>query len=104
MSSPEIMRRIAEAERESGRLVDEAERAVSRMRREIPEKTASIREGVLREAAAQKEKTLLNAQEQGTQEAERIGSLARMRVEALSKISDDRRRRALEKAMSLVTS
>jgi len=104
MSSPEIMRRIAEAERESRRLVDEAERAVSRMRREIPEKTASIREGVLREAAAQKEKTLLNAQEQGAQEAERIASLARMRVEALPRIGHDKRRQALKRAMALVIS
>ena len=104
MSSPEIMRRIAEAERESRRLVDDAERAVSRMRREIPEKAASMREEILREAAAQKEKTLLDAQEQGAQEAERITSSTRMRVQALSKISDDRRRRALEKAMSLVIS
>ena len=104
MSSPEIMRRIAEAERESRRLVDEAERAVSSMRREIPEKTASMREEILREAATQKEKTLLNAQGQGAQEAERIASMTRTRIEALSKISDDKRRRALERAMTLVIS
>jgi vacuolar-type H+-ATPase subunit H len=104
MSSPEIMRRIAEAEGESRRLVDEAERAVSGMRREIPERIASMREEILREAAAQREKTLLIAQRQGTQEAERITSLTRMRIEALSKISDDRRKQALEKAMTLVVS
>ncbi len=104
MSSPEIMRRITEAEGESRRLADEAERAVSGMRREVPERITSMREEILREAAEQREKTLLNAQRQGAQEAERIASLTRMRIEALSKISDDTRKQALEKAMTLVIS
>ena len=104
MSSPEIMKRVAEAEKEGRLLVDAAQRETLKMRKDLPQRTASIREETLRQAAAQKEKTLMEAQQQGAQDAERIASQARAQIEALSKITETKRKQALEKALALVTS
>jgi len=104
MSSPEIMRQVAEAEKEGRLLVDAAQREIFNMRKNLPQRTTSIREEILRQAAAQKEKALMEAHQQGAQEAERIASQARTQIEALSKITESKRKQALEKAMALLTS
>ncbi len=95
---------MAEAEKESRLLVDAAQREIFRMRKDLPQRTASMREEILRQAATQKEKALMEAQQQGVQDAERIASQARTQIEALSKITESKRKQALEKAMALVTS
>ena len=103
MSSPEIMRRVTEAEKEGRLLVEAAQRDISRMRKDLPRKAASIREETLRDAAAQKEKALKEAQQQGAQEAQQIASRAQAQIKALSNIPESKRKQALEKAMAVIT-
>lgn len=104
MSSPDIMKRIVEAEKESQRILDEADREIARMRKEIPNRIASIRQRILREAAEQREKALIEAERAGVEETERIALETRRQVESLSQISEAKRKQAVEKAMALLLS
>ena len=104
LSSPEIMRRIAQAEKQSRQLVAEAERDVTKMKRDLPDRIAAIREQILREATEQREKALIQADGVGAEEADRIVSEARKQVESLSRIGETKRKLALEKAMTLLLS
>lgn len=102
MSSPEIMRRIVEAEKQSKRILQEAEREIAEMKKELPNKIASMRQEILREVAQQRERLFVEAEKAGADEAERIALETRKQVEALSKTPEAKRKQALEKAMALL--
>ena len=104
MSSPEIMRRIVEAEKESRRILEETNREIAEMRKRSPNEIDSIRQQILREATERKKKVIVEAEKSGAEEAERIASDARRQVEALFRISEARRKQAAEKAMALLLS
>ncbi len=104
MSSPEIMKRIVEAEKESQQILEITKREVSELRKNTPNKIASMRQQILNEAAHQKEKALAEADRTGAQEAERISLEARRQVESLSQIPKDRRRHAVDRAVELLLS
>jgi len=102
LSSPEIMKRIVEAEKEGQRMIDEAKREVAEMKKTLPNRTASIRQQILQEAARQREQALILAERAGAEEAERIASEARKQVEALSKIPEAKRKQAVQGALALL--
>lgn len=104
MSSPEIMKRIVEAEKESEDMLETAKREISEARKDTPNRIASMRQQILREVAEQREKALADAERAGAQEAERIALEAKRQVESLSQIPKDRRRRAVERAIELLLS
>lgn len=104
LSSPEIMRRIVEAEKESQQMLEMAKREISELRKDTPNRIASMRQQILREAAEQREKALADAERAGAQEAERIALEAKRQVESLSQIPKDRRRCAVERAIELLLS
>jgi len=96
------MKRIVEAEKESQKILGEAELEIARMKKDLPNKIASRRKQILAEAAAQRERALMEAKKAGIEEAERIASEIKKQVEALSRISEAKRKQALEKAMALL--
>lgn len=104
MSSPEIMKRILDAEKESQRILDETNREIAEMRKDSPNKIASTRRQILREAAERRERALVEAEKTGAEEAARIASEARRQVESLSRISEPRRKQAVERALALLLS
>ena len=104
MFSPEFMKKIVEAEKESGHIIDEANREVSEMRRDVPKKITSMKQQILQEATDQREKALIEAERAGAQEAERIASEAQRQVESLSEISETRRKQAVDRAIALLLS
>jgi len=104
LSSPEIMKRIVEAEKESQQILEISKREVSELRKNTPNRIASMRQQILNEAAHQKEKALAEADRTGAQEAERISLEARRQVESLSQIPKDRRRHAVDRAVELLLS
>ena len=104
MSSPEIMKRIVEAEKESQRILDETSREVAQIKKDSSDKIASIRQQILREAVERREIALVDAEKAGTEEAERIALEARKQLEALSRIPEAKRKEAVERAMVLLLS
>jgi len=104
LSSPEIMKRIVEAEKESQRILQEVEREIVKMKKDLPNRIASMRQQILREAREQRERTLIEAEKAGSEEAERVAVDIRKQVEALSSIPEARRKKALEQAMRLLLS
>jgi len=98
------MKRIVEAENESQRILQEAEGEVTKMKKELPNRIASTRQEILREAAQQRERVLVEAEKAGAEEAERIASETKKQLEALSRITEAKRKQALEKAMALILS
>lgn len=104
LSSPEIMKRIVEAEKESQQMLEMTKREVSELRKDIPNKIASMRQQILSEASQQREKALAEAERAGAQEADRIAMETKRRVESLSQIPKDRRRQAIERAIELLLS
>ncbi len=104
LSSPEIMKRIAEAEKESQHVLDQAERDVTRMKRELPSRIAFMREQILQEAARQRQTIMMEAERVGAEEAERVTSDTRNQIEALPKMSQARRSQAIQKAIDLLLS
>ena len=104
MSSPEIMKRIVEAEKESQRILDETNREVAQIKKDSTNKIASIRQQILREAMERREKALVEAEKAGAEEAERIALEARKQVEELSRIPEAKRKKAVDRAMVLLLS
>jgi vacuolar-type H+-ATPase subunit H len=104
LSSPEIMRKIVEAEKESQKMLEETKREISELRKDVPNKVASMRQQILREATEQREKALAEADRISGQEAEQISLEAKRHVESLSKIAKYRRKQAVERAIELLLS
>jgi V/A-type H+-transporting ATPase subunit G/H len=104
MSSPEIMRRIVQAEKESQQILETAKREISELRKDTPNRIAAMKQQILHEGAEQKEKALADAERAGAQEAERIALEAKRQVQSLSQIPNDRRERAVERAIELLLS
>jgi vacuolar-type H+-ATPase subunit H len=104
LSSPEVMKRIVEAEKESQRILDETNRDVVQIKKDSSNKIASIRQQILREAVERREKALVEAEKAGAEEAERIALQARKKVEELSRIPEGKRKQAVDRAMVLLLS
>jgi len=104
LSSPDIMKRIVEAEKESQRILDETNREVAQIKKDSSNKIASMRQQILREAIERREKALVEAERAGAEEAERIAIEARKQVEALSRIPEANRKKAVDRAMVLLLS
>ena len=104
MSSPEVMKKIVEAEKESQQILEATKREISDLMKDVPNRIASVRQQILRQAAEQREKALGEAERTGTLEAEQIASEAKRHVETLCKISKDKRKQAVERAIELLLS
>jgi V/A-type H+-transporting ATPase subunit G/H len=104
LSSPEIMKKIVEAEKESQQMLEATRREISELRRGVPSRVATMRQQILSHATEQREKALAEAERTGAQEAEQIALEAKRHVESLSKISRDKRRLAVERAIELLLS
>jgi vacuolar-type H+-ATPase subunit H len=98
------MKRVLEAEKESQRILDETNREVAQIEKDSSNKIASIRQRILREAVEQKEKALVEAEKAAAEEVERIALEARKQVEALSRIPEAKRKKAVDRAMVLLLS
>jgi len=98
------MKKIVEAEKESQQILEATKREISDLMKDVPNRVASVRQQILRQAAEQREKALAEAERTGTLEAEQIASEAKRHVETLSKISKDKRKQAVERAMELLLS
>jgi len=104
LSSPEIMKKIVEAEKESQQILEATKREISELRKDVPNKVATMRQQILREAAEQREKALVEAERTSVQEAEQIVLEAKRHVESLSKISKEKRKQAVQRAIELLLS
>jgi len=98
------MKKIVEAEKESQQILEATKREISDLTKDVPNRVASVRQQILRQAAEQREKALAEAEGSGTREAEQIASEAKRHVETLSKISKDKRKQAVERAIELLLS
>jgi len=98
------MKTIVEAEKESQRILDETNREVAQIKKDSSNKIASTRQQILREAVERREKALVEAEKAGAEEAERIVLEARKQVEALSRIPEAKRKKAVDRAMVLLLS
>ena len=104
MASPEIMKRIVEAEKDSERALQEAEREIAQTKKDLPNRIAEMRDKIFKEATSQRERELVEAERAGAAEAERITMEAKKQVEGLSKTPEARRKQAVEKAIQLILS
>jgi len=104
LSSPEVMKKIVEAEKESQRILEATKREISDLMKDVPNRVASMRQQILREAADEREKSLAEAERTGTVKAQQIALEAKRQVETLSKISKDKRKQAVERAIELLLS
>ena len=104
MSSPEIMKKIVQAEKQSHQMLEATKREISELRKDVPNKIATMRQQILRQAAEQRKKALVEAERTGAQEAEQIALEAKRHVESLSKISKEKRKQAVETAIELLLS
>ena len=104
MASPEIMKRIVQAEKDGERALREAQQEIAQMRKDLPNRIAEMRDKILKDAANQRERELVEAERAGSAEAERIATDGRKHLEELSKIPEARRKQAIEKAIHLILS
>ena len=104
MSSPEIMKKVIEAEKEGHRILDQAEREIAEMKKDLPNRIALMRQQILAEASKQKEQVLTEGQRISVEEAERVASESRKQVKALSQIPEAKRKRAAERAIEVLFS
>jgi vacuolar-type H+-ATPase subunit H len=104
LSSPDIMKKIVEAEMESRHIVDEAKREIAEMKKKLPIRITLMRQEILQQATAQREKMLVEAETAGAEDAERVASDVQRQIEALSQISAAKRRQAVESAIALLVS
>jgi F0F1-type ATP synthase membrane subunit b/b' len=98
------MKKIVEAEKESQQMLEATKQEISELRKGVPNRVGTMRQQILRQATEQREKTLADAERKGAQEAEQIASEAKRHVESLSKISKDKRKQAVERAIELLLS
>lgn len=104
LSSPEIIKKIVEAEKESQQMLEMAKREISDLRRDTPGRIDSLRREILSEATRQREKELAEADRAAAQESERIAAETKRQVGLLSQISEDKRRQAVKRAVELLLS
>jgi len=104
LASPEIMKRIVQAEKDSERALLEAQQEIAQIRKDLPNRIAEMRDKILKNAANQRERELVEAERAGSAEAERIATDGRKHLEELSNIPEARRKQAVEKAIHLILS
>jgi vacuolar-type H+-ATPase subunit H len=104
LSSPAIMNKIVEAEKESRQMLDQANKEISELKRDVSNKTASMREHILQEATKRRENELAQAEKTGVEEAKRIALESKKQLESISQIPSTQRRQAVDRAVDLVLS
>jgi vacuolar-type H+-ATPase subunit H len=104
MSSPAIMNKIVEAEKESRQMLDQTNREISEMKRDVSNKIVSMREDTLQEATKRREDALAQAEKTGAEEAKRIALESKKQLESISQIPSAKRRQAVDRAVELLLS
>ncbi|MGD0549545.1 MAG: hypothetical protein ABSA81_03230 [Candidatus Bathyarchaeia archaeon] len=104
MSSPAIMNKIVEAEKESRQMLDQTNREISEMKRDVSNKIVSMREDTLQEATKRREDALAQAEKTGAEEAKRIALESKKQLESISQIPSAKRRQAVDRAIELLLS
>ena len=104
MSSPAIMNKIVEAEKESRQMLDRANKEISELKRGVSNKIASMREDILQEATKRRENELAQAEKTGVEEAKRIALESKKQLESISQIPSAKRRQAVDRAVDLLLS
>ncbi len=62
LSSPGIMNKIVEAEKESRQILDQTSKEISELKRDVPNKIASMRQDILQKATKRRESALAEAE------------------------------------------
>ena len=104
MSSPEIMNKIVEAEKESRQILDQTNKEISELKRDVPNKIASMRQDILQKATERRESALAEAEKTGVEEAKRIALESKRQLESISQITSAKRRQAVDRAIELLLS
>jgi vacuolar-type H+-ATPase subunit H len=104
LSSPDIMNKIVETEKESRQILDQTNKEISELKRGVPDKIASMRHEILRKATERRENALAEAEKTGVEEAKRIALGSKKRLESISQIPNAKRRQAVDKAIELLLS
>jgi vacuolar-type H+-ATPase subunit H len=104
LSSPAIMNKIVEAEKESRQMLDQTSKEISELMRDVSNKIASMREDILQEATKRRQNELTQAEETGVEEARRIALESKKQLESISRIPSARRRQAVDRAIELLLS
>ena len=104
MSSPAIMNKIVEAEKEGRQMLDQTNKEISELKRDVLDKIASIREDVLKEATKRRENALAEAEKTGVEEARRIALESKKQLESISQIPVAKRGQAVDRAIELLLS
>lgn len=104
MSSPEIMNKIVEAEKESRQILDQTNKEISELKRDVPNKIASMKQDILQKATKRRESALAEAERTGVEEAKRIALESKKQLDSISQIPSAKRRQAVDKAIELLLS
>jgi vacuolar-type H+-ATPase subunit H len=104
LSSPEIMNKIVEAEKESRQILDQTNKEISELKRDVPNKIASMRQDILQKATKRRESALAEAEKTGVEEAKRIALESKKQLDSISQIPSAKRRQAVDKAIELLLS
>ncbi len=104
MSSPEIMNKIVEAEKESRQILDQTNKEISELKRDVPNRIASMRQDILQKATERRESALAEAGKTGVEEAKRIALESKRQLETISQIPSVKRRQAVDRAIELILS
>ena len=104
MSSPAIMNKIVEAEKESRQMLGQANKEISELKRDVSNKIASMREHILQEATKRRENELAQAEKTGVEEAKQIALESKKQLESISQIPSAKRRQAVDRAIDLLLS
>ena len=104
MSSPAIMNKIVEAEKESRQMLDQTNKEISELKRDVLNKIVSMREGILQEATERRENALAEAEKTGEEEAKRIVLESKKQLNSISQIPSSKRRQAVDRAVELLLS
>ena len=104
LSSPEIMNKIVEAEKESRQILDQTNKEISELKRDVPKKIASMRQDILQKATKRRETALAEAENTGVEEAKRIALESKKQLDSTSRIPSAKRRQAVDRAIEVLLS
>lgn len=104
MSSPEIMNKIVEAEKEGRQILDQTSKEISELKRDVPNRIASMRQDILQKATKRRESALADAEKTGAEEAKRISLESKKQLDSISRIPSAKRRQAVDRAIELLLS
>jgi len=104
LSSPEIMNKIVEAEKEGRQILDQTSKEISELKRDVPNRIASMRQDILQKATKRRESALADAEKTGAEEAKRISLESKKQLDSISRIPSAKRRQAVDRAIELLLS